>query len=392
MAHDPRPDSSGRTLFSAEHQQFRETVRAFVEAELVPQHAEWEKEGIVPREVWLQAGATGLLCPNIPEEYGGFGADWLYNVVIIEELARAGITGPGFMVHSEMVAPYVLAWGSEELKRKWLPKMVTGEAIGALGLTEPGAGSDVKAIRTRAVRDGDDYVINGQKVYISNGQLCDLIVLACKTDPEAGAKGVSLIVVEAENAGFERGRRLEKIGLKAQDTSELFFSEVRSPVGYRLGEEGRGFSMMMTKLAQERLTQAVRSICVCEAAIGWTVEYTANRKAFGHTLADFQNTQFVLADLSAETLALRVFTDWCIARFMAGELTPVEAAKVKLLVTNLHCRVVDECLQFFGGYGYMTEYPIARAYIDARITRIAGGAAEVMKQIIGRDLFKGHKA
>lgn len=387
MANAYRNHDAARTLFSEEHEQFRDTVRGFVENELAPHHGQWEKDGVVPRDVWRRAGATGLLCPNVPEAYGGFGADWLYNVVVIEELARAGITGPGFMVHSEMVAPYIQAWGSEELKREWLPRMVSGEAIGALGLTEPGAGSDVKEIRTRATLEGDAYVINGQKVYISNGQLCDILVLACKTDPSAGAKGVSLIAVETDQPGFKRGRNLDKIGLKAQDTSELFFEDVRAPLAHRLGEEGRGFAMMMTKLAQERLTQAVRSICVCEQAIQWTVDYTSERKAFGHTIADFQNTQFVLAELSAETLSARVFTDWCIARFMAGELTPVDAAKVKLLVTNLHCKVVDQCLQFFGGYGYMTEYPIARAYIDARITRIAGGAAEVMKQIIGRDLF-----
>lgn len=380
-----------RGLFSGEHDQFRDTVRRFVEDRLTPHHAEWERAGVVPREVWREAGETGLLCPNVPEEYGGFGADWLYNVVVIEELARAGITGPGFMIHSEMVAPYILAWGSETLKREWLPKMVAGEAIGALGLTEPGAGSDVKEIRTRAVRNGDDYLINGQKVYISNGQLCDIIVLATKTDPAAGARGVSLIAVAADQPGFKRGRNLEKIGLKAQDTSEIFLEDARAPVSHRLGEEGRGFAMMMTKLAQERLTQAVRSICVCEAAIEWTVQYTSERKAFGQALSDFQNTQFVLAELATETLSARVFTDWCIARFLRGELTPVEAAKVKLLVTNLHGKVVDQCLQFFGGYGYMTEYPIARAYIDARITRIAGGAAEVMKQIIGRDLFKDRR-
>lgn len=381
-------EHASRGLFAEEHQQFRETVRAFVARELAPHHAAWEKDGKVPREIWRKAGAAGLLCPNVPEQYGGYGADWLYNVVVIEELAYAGITGPGFMIHSEMVAPYILAWGDEALKRAWLPRMVSGEAIGALGLTEPGAGSDVKQITTRAVRDGESYVINGQKVYISNGQLCDIIVLACKTDPEAGAKGVSLIAVDTDQPGFERGRALDKIGLKAQDTSELFFSGARAPLWHRLGEEGQGFSMMMTKLAQERLTQAVRSACVCEAAIQWTVDYTSERKAFGQTIGDFQNTQFVLAELSAETAAARVFTDWCIARFLRGELTPVEAAKAKLLVTNLHCKVVDQCLQFFGGYGYMSEYPIARAYIDARITRIAGGAAEVMKQIIGRDLFK----
>jgi acyl-CoA dehydrogenase len=380
-----------RTLFSSEHEMFRDSVRSFVEAEMVPHHDAWEKQQRVPREVWAKAGAAGLLCCDIPEGYGGFGADWLYNVVVIEELARAGMSGPGFMVHSEMVAPYILAWGSEELKQAWLPRMVSGEAIGAVAMTEPGAGSDLKAMRTRAVRandtQGDDYIVNGQKTYISNGQNCDFILLACKTDPEAGAKGVSIMLAPADAPGFERGRNLEKIGLKAQDTSELFFADMRVPVANRLGDEGGGFKMLMTKLSQERLTQAIRSVCVCEAAIGWTVDYTAERKAFGGTIADFQNTQFVLAQLAAETTAMRVFTDWCIATHLKGELTPVDAAKVKLLVTDLHNKVVNECLQFFGGYGYMTEYPIARAYIDARITRIAGGAAEVMKQIIARDLF-----
>jgi len=376
-----------RSLFRQEHEQFRETVRRFVEAELVPHHAQWERDKIVPREVWRRAGAAGLLCCNLPEEYGGPGGDWLYNVVVIEELARAGMSGPGFMIHSELVAPYIAAWGDEALKRRILPRMVSGEWIGALGMTEPGAGSDLKNIRTRAVRDGDEYVIDGQKVYISNGQLCDIIVLACKTDPKAGAAGVSLIVVETDRPGFTRGRNLEKLGMKAQDTSELFFAGVRVPVGNRLGAEGEGFGMMMTKLAQERLTQAIRSICVAEAAIRWTVDYTSGREAFGGTIADFQNTQFTVAALEAETSAARVFVDWCLQRFLDGKLSPVDAAKVKLIVTDLHCKVVDQCLQFFGGYGYMLEYPIARAYIDARVTRIAGGAAEVMKQIIARDIF-----
>ena len=376
-----------REMFSPEHDLYRDSVRRFVEAELVPHHAEWEEAGIVPREVWLKAGEVGLLCPSIPEEYGGFGGDWLYNVVVIEELWRHGISGPGFMVHSDLCAPYILAWGSEEVKQRYLPRMVTGEVIGALGMTEPGAGSDVKSIRTRARRDGDEWVIDGQKVYISNGQLADIVVTACKTDAEGGARGVSLIVVDTDAPGFERGRNLDKIGMKAQDTSELFYQGVRVPAGNLLGDEGRGFAMMMSKLAQERLAQAVRSVVVCEQSINWTVDYTRERKAFGGTIADFQNTQFVLAQLATETMAARVFVDWCIQRFLKDELSSVDAAKVKLLVTDLHCKVVDQCLQFFGGYGYMTEYPIARAYIDARITRIAGGAAEVMKQIIGRDLF-----
>ena len=376
-----------RTLFSSDHDLFRDTVRRFVETELVPHHAQWEEDQVVPRSVWLKAAELGLLCCNIPEEYGGLGADWLHNVIVIEELARAGMSGPGFMIHSELVAPYILAWGTDEIKRKWLPKMVTGEAIGALGMTEPGAGSDAKAITTRAVREGDHYVINGQKIYISNGQMCDLIVLACKTDPEAGAKGVSLIVVETDTPGFARGKNLKKIGMKAQDTSELFFQDVKMPVENLLGEEGRGFSMMMTKLAQERLTQAIRSITVAESAIRWTVDYTKERKAFGTTIGAFQNTQFVVAGLDAEVTAARVFTDWCIQRFLDGNLSATDAARVKMIVTDLHCKTVDQCLQFFGGYGYMSEYPIARAYIDARVTRIAGGAAEVMKQIIARDIF-----
>ncbi len=380
-----------RKIFSSEHSAFRESVRRFVHDELAPHHEAWEEAQVVPRAVWRRAGELGLLCPDMPSDYGGLGADWLFNVVVIEELAAAGVSGPGsgFMVHSEMVAPYILAGGSEALKAEWLPKMVTGEAIGALAITEPGAGSDAKAIRTRAVRDGDSYVIDGQKTYISNGQNADLFVTACKTDPAAGAKGVSLIAVDGRSPGLERGRNLKKLGLKAQDTSEIFYAQVRAPVASRVGEENRGFSMMMTKLAQERLTQAIRSICVAEAAIEWTASYTAERKAFGGTLSDFQNTRFTLAQLSAETTALRVFTDWCIARFLDGELTPVEAAKAKLLVTDLHCKVVDQCLQFFGGYGYMLEYPIARAYVDARVTKIAGGATEVMKQIIARELFDG---
>jgi alkylation response protein AidB-like acyl-CoA dehydrogenase len=377
-----------RDLFDADHDAFRDTVRRFVETELQPQHHQWEKDGIVPREAWLKAGEIGMLCPTIPEEYGGIGADWLYSIVVIEEITRANVTGPGFMVHSEMVAPYILAWGSEELKREWLPKMISGEAIGAVGMTEPGAGSDLKEMRTRAIREGDAYRINGQKTYISNGAQCDILVLACKTDPNAGARGVSLIAVEANQAGFERGRRLEKIGLKAQDTSELFFNDAIAPVTNRLGEEGQGFGMLMTKLAQERLSVGVKGITACEAAIRWTVDYVQERKLFGGALGDMQNTQFALAQLAAEISQGRVFVDWGIKRFMAGKLSAVDASKIKLVITELNGKVVDQCLQFFGGYGYMCEYPIAQAYVDARISRIAGGANEVMRQIIARDLFR----
>lgn len=378
-----------RDLFEPEHDAFRDSVRRFVETELQPHHSQWEKNGIVPREVWLKAGAMGMLCPSVPEEYGGLGADFLYSVVMIEEITRANVTGPGFMVHSEMVAPYILAWGSEELKRAWLPRMVTGEAIGALGMTEPGAGSDAKAIRTRADLRGGEYVINGQKTYISNGQHCDILVLACKTDMSAGARGVSLIAVAADQPGFERGRNLDKIGLKAQDTSELFFADVRAPLTNRLGEEGRGFAMLMTKLAQERLTIGVKGLAACEAAIRWTVDYVQERELFGQKLGDMQNTQFNLAQLAAEVSQGRVLVDWGIRRFLAGKLSAVDASKIKLLVTELNGRVVDQCLQYFGGYGYMTEYPISQAFVDARISRIAGGANEVMRQIIARDLFAG---
>ncbi|WP_197277068.1 acyl-CoA dehydrogenase family protein [Sphingomonas profundi] len=377
-----------RDLFEPEHDAFRATVRRFVEAELQPYHAEWEKAGIVPREAWRKAGALGMLCPTIPEAYGGIGADWLYAVVVIEEITRANVTGPGFMVHSEMVAPYILAWGGEALKREWLPRMISGEAIGAVGMTEPGAGSDLKAMRTSAVREGETYRINGQKTYISNGGQCDILVLACKTDPAAGARGVSLIAVDADQPGFERGRRLEKIGLKAQDTSELFFHDAIAPTGNLLGEEGRGFTQLMTKLAQERLSIGVKGMAACEAAIRWTVDYVQERDLFGGKLGDMQNTQFALAQLAAEVSQGRILVDWGISRFMAGRLTPTDASKIKLLVTELNGRVVDQCLQFFGGYGYMSEYPIAQAYVDARISRIAGGANEVMRQLIARDLFR----
>jgi alkylation response protein AidB-like acyl-CoA dehydrogenase len=377
-----------RTLFSSEHEQFRDSVRRFIAAEITPYHAQWEEQGVVARDLWPKAGAAGLLCPNIPEAYGGYGADYLFNVVITEEMARAGATGPAFHVHSDMVATYIATFGTEQQKHRWLPKMVSGEVIGAIGLTEPAAGSDLKAIRTRAVRTADEYVINGQKVYISNGQLCDLIVLACKTDPDAGAKGMSFILVETDRAGFRRGRNLKKIGLKAQDTSELFFDDVRVPASNLLGKEGGAFGMAMSKLAEERLSIAVSAITVAESAIQWTVDYTKQRKAFGQTIADFQNTRFKVAELHADTLAKRVFVDRCIELHLRKELTAVDAAAAKLLCSELQCKVVDECLQFFGGYGYMLEYPIARAYIDSRIRRIAGGTSEIMREIIGREIFK----
>ncbi len=377
-----------RRLFREEHELFRSSVRKFIEKEIAPFHHQWEEDGIVPRELWLKAGAAGMLCCTIPEEYGGLGVDYLFDVVVFEEMARSGFTGPGFLIHCDLVATYIKSFGTEEQKKHWLPKMVSGEAIGSLGMTEPHAGSDLKNIRTRAVRDGNDYVIDGQKVFISNGQLCDVIVLAAKTDSARGAKGITLFLVDCSLPGFARGRNLEKLGLKAQDTSELFFENLRVPASAMLGGEGQGFALMMTKLAQERLAQAIRSATVAETVIDWTVEYTVHRKAFGKTLADFQNTQFKLAELKTEAVIGRVFVDACIEQFMRGKLTEVDAAMAKMWLSNLHCRVVDECLQLFGGWGYMWEYPIARAYADARVVKIAGGSIEVMKHIIGRDLVQ----
>ena len=376
-----------RTIFTPEHESFRDTVRRFIETEVTPYHAEWEKVGQVPRSLWKKAGELGLLCVNAPEAYGGQGADFLYSAVLIEEMARAGATGPTFYLHSDIVAPYLVDFGTEAQKAKWLPRMATGDVVVALGMSEPSGGSDVQNIRTQAIRDGDEYVINGQKVFTTNGHSADLLLLACKTDPTQKAKGVSLILVETDRAGFTRGRKLEKIGCKAQDTSELFFSDVRVPVSNLLGTEGGGFGILMTQLAGERLIQAIRAVSASEAAIEWTLAYAVDRKMFGQTLADFQNTRFSLANLHAQVLAQRVFVDRCMQLHADGKLDAVDAASCKLVTTDLQFKVMDECLQFFGGWGYMWEYPIARAFADARMCRIGGGTAEVMKQIIANSLL-----
>jgi len=376
-----------RRLFQSEHEMFRTSVRKFIEKEIAPHHAQWERDGIVPRELWLKAGEAGLLCCTVPEAYGGLGLDYLFDVIVFEEMAHSGFTGPGFLIHCDLVATYIKSFGTEQQKQRWLPKMVAGEAIGSLGMTEPHAGSDLRSIRTRAVRDGDDYVINGQKVFISNGQRCDVVVLATKTDTLPGGKGITLFLVDTRLPGFKRGKNLEKLGLKAQDTSELFFENLRVPADSMLGREGEGFTLMMTKLAQERLAQAIRSATVAEHLIDLTVEYTSQRKAFGQTIGDFQNTQFKLAEMKTDAVVGRIFTDHCITQFMNSQLGEVDAAMAKMWLSNLHCRVADECLQLFGGWGYMWEYPIARAFADARIVKIAGGSIEIMKHIIGRSLF-----
>ena len=376
-----------RTLFSSDHELFRDQARRFIAAEITPQHAEWEKEGQVPRSAWHKAGEAGFLCTEVPEEYGGGGGDFLFGAIMVEEMARAGATGPTFYLHSEIVSPYLVHFGTEAQKRRWLPPMATGEVVVALGMSEPSGGSDVQGMRTTAIHDGDDYVINGQKVFITAGHSADLIVLACKTDPKAGARGVSLILVETDRPGFQRGRKLEKIGCKGQDTSELFFADMRVPASNLLGQEGKGFYQLMKELPQERLVQAIRAIASSEAALEWTLDYTLQRKMFGQTLADFQNTQFKLAEMKAELTMQRVFVDRCIELHLRGELDAVDAAMAKLVSTELQGRVMDQCLQFFGGWGYMWEYPIARAFVDARLGRIGGGSVEVMKQIIARSMM-----
>jgi acyl-CoA dehydrogenase len=378
-----------RTLFSEEHEMFRDAARRFIEKEVVPYHAQWEQDGIVDRDLWRKAGVQGLLCCTVPEEYGGPGGDFLHSAIVNEEMARVGATGPAFALHSDIIVPYLMAYGSEDQKREWLPKVVSGETVMAIGMTEPAAGSDLQGIKTRADRDGNHFVINGQKVFISNGTIADLYILACKTDPNEGAKGISLILVEGDREGFKRGRNLEKIGCKAQDTSELFFEDVRVPITNLLGQEGRGFAQLMQQLSQERLVVAIRCATAIEAALEETLRYTTERQAFGRRLADFQNTRFKLAEVKTDALVTRAFIDQCLALHVKGELSAELAAAAKLHSTEVLNKVVDECLQLHGGYGYMWDFPIARAWADARMSRIAGGSSEIMKEIISRDLMSG---
>ncbi|WP_296581775.1 acyl-CoA dehydrogenase family protein [Xanthobacter sp.] len=372
--------------YTPEHVLFRESVRRFVEKEIAPHHARWEKAGVIDRDTWRKAGETGLLLTNIPAEYGGGDADFLTSVIMIEEMMRHVFSGPGFRLHSDIVAPYILHLGTEEQKQRLLPAMARGDIVTAIAMTEPGAGSDLQSIRTFARRDGDEFVISGQKTFITNGQLADVVIVACKTDPTAGAKGVSLILVETERPGFSRGRNLEKIGMKAQDTSELFFDEVRVPVTNLLGREGNGFAHLMSELPQERLLVGITAVAVMESALRWTLDYTRDRKAFGRTVADFQNTRFKLAEVKTEITVARTFLDDCIMKHMRHELDIPTAAMCKWWLSDLECRAVDTCLQLFGGYGYMREYPIARAFEDARVHRIYAGANEVMKEIVARSL------
>ena len=375
-----------RTLFTADHEAFRDTVRRFIEREIAPHHAAWEEQGYVDREVWRKAGAAGLLCPTMPEAYGGGGVDKLFSVVQFEELARAGCSGIGFGLHSEIVAPYLLRYGTEEQKARWLPRLASGETIGAIAMSEPGAGSDLQAVKTTALRQGDHYRLNGSKTFITNGWHADLVIVVAKTDPAAGAKGTSLVVVERGMPGFEKGQRLKKLGLKAQDTSELFFDNVEVPLANLLGPENGGFASLMQELPWERLQIAIGAVASAQAAIDRTLAYVKERKAFGQAVGSFQHTRFTLAEAQTQVQVAQVFVDRCIELLMQGALDTATASMAKYWTTDLQCQVIDACLQLHGGYGYMWEYPIARQYADARVQRIYGGTNEIMKEVISRSM------
>ena len=376
-----------RTIFDDEHRQFAESLDRFIEVEVAPHYERYEDQGFIDREVWLKAGQSGYLCTSMPEEYGGAGADKLYSVVLFEQPVRRAVQNLlGMLLHSEIVAPYLLHYGSEFLKQKYLPRMVTGELIGAIAMTEPAAGSDLQGIHTTAVHDGAHYVLNGSKTFITNGFHCDLVIVVAKTDPGKGAKGTSLFVVDTTMAGFSKGRRLKKIGMKAQDTGELFFDNARVPVDNLIGEENRGFAYLMTELPWERLQIAITAVAQMEAAIDWTSLYCRERRAFGKEIMQFQNTQFTLAEAMTEVQIARVFIDRCIELYIKGELDATAASMAKYWCTDLQSKVLDACLQLHGGYGYMWEYPIARAWADSRVARIYGGSNEIMKELIARQL------
>ena len=377
-----------RSIFDSEHEQFRDSVRKFFETHAVPFHEQWELDGQIDRNLWNLAGEYGLIAPTVPENYGGVGVDFRYNVVVVEEAAKLGLSGVGFFLHSDISVPYLINHASDEVKEKFLPECVTGEKILAIAMTEPGAGSDLQGIQTTAVRDGDDYIINGAKTFITCGIQSDMVIVACKTDPSAGAKGISLFLVESGTEGYSKGRNLKKVGMKAQDTSELFFDEVRVPASNMIGEENKGFIYLMNELPQERLSIAVGALASAESVLEQTIEYVKDRKAFGKRLADLQNTQFELADMSAQLTQQRVFIDQCIAWHIEGKLDAIMASKAKMLATDTQFNVINRCLQLHGGYGYMWEYPVARAFADSRVLSIYGGANEIMKLIIGRDLVK----
>ncbi len=382
-----------RTLFNADHEAFRDSFRRFMEKEIAPFHADWEEQGYVDREVWRKAGENGFLCMTLPEAHGGAGADRLYSVVQMEELARGGFSGIGYGLHSEIVAPYIAHYGTDDQKARYLPRLASGEMVGAIAMSEPAAGSDLQGVRTTALKQADgSYLINGSKTFITNGWHADLVILVAKTDPAAGAKGTSLFLIERGMPGFEKGQRLKKLGLKAQDTSELFFNQVRVGPEQLLGGpamEGRGFICLMEQLPWERLQIAIGAVAAAQAAIDWTVAYVKDRKVFGQAVAAYQNTRYTLAELQTEVQVARVFVDRCCELVLQDRLDTATASMAKYWCSDLQCKVMDECVQLHGGYGYMWEYPITRAYADARVQRIYGGTNEIMKEVISRGMGLG---
>ena len=375
-----------RSVFAEEHEAFRRSVRGFLESEVVPHYSQWEEDGFTPREIWRRAGDVGLLGTSVPEAFGGAGGDFKFDAVVLEELGKLGLAAPAWDMHAYIVAPFLTHFGTDQQRQNWLPRMVQGEAISAIGLTEPNAGSDLAGIRTQAKRDGNGYRINGSKIFITNGIIADLVLLAAKTAPELGAKGVSLFLVDTKTPGFRRGRKLKKVGNHAQDTAELFFDDMHVPADALLGEaENQGWHQLMHGLAQERMVVAVRSMAMARAAFETTLEHVRSRIAFGKPIASFQNTRFKLAELETDIDVGQPFVDLCIGSLADGSLSPEMAAKAKLWTTELADRVLDECVQLHGGYGYMWEYPVARAWADARVHRIYAGTNEVMKQIISRN-------
>ena len=380
-----------RTLFNTDHEAFRDSFRRFVEKEITPFHDTWEEQGYVDRAVWRAAGENGFLCMTMPEEYGGAGADKLYSVAQMEEISHAGVSGIGFGLHSEIVAPYILHYGTEEQKKKYLPLLATGEMVGAIAMSEPAAGSDLQGVKTTAIKsaDGSHYLLNGSKTFITNGWHADLVIVVAKTDPAAGAKGTSLFLVERGMEGFSKGKRLKKLGMKAQDTSELFFDNVKVPAENLLGGaafEGRGFICLMEQLPWERLQIAIGAVAAAQAAIDWTVQYVKDRKVFGQAVGNYQNTRYTLAELQTEVQVARVFVDKCCELIVQDKLDTATASMAKYWCSDLQCKVMDECVQLHGGYGYMWEYPITRAYADARVQRIYGGTNEIMKEVISRSM------
>jgi alkylation response protein AidB-like acyl-CoA dehydrogenase len=384
-----------RSLFSTDHEAFRDAFRRFMGKEIAPFHEQWEEQGYVDRKVWNKAGENGFLCMTMPEEYGGAGADKLYSVIQMEELGRSGFSGIGYSLHSEIVAPYILHYGTEAQKQKYLPRLASGEMVGAIAMSEPAAGSDLQGIKTTALRQPDgSYLLNGSKTFITNGWHADLVIVVAKTNPAAGAKGTSLLLVERGMPGFETGKRLKKLGLKAQDTSELFFTDVRVPAGNLLGgeaHENRGFICLMEQLPWERLQIAITAVASAQAAIDWTLTYVKERKVFGQPVASYQNTRYTLAELQTEVQVARVFVDKCVELVATDKLDTATASMAKYWCSDLQCKVMDECVQLFGGYGYMWEYPITRAYADARVQRIYGGTNEIMKEVISRAMGLGGK-